>query len=59
MGSVDEDLVAKLDLLHMIKTALFGYVVVVGLLLRISHIVTMPLVLILGSPYFIWHLLSS
>ena len=57
MSKVDQALVDEIDLLHMIKTAIFGYVLIFGLIIRVNHFVLFPIVLIAGSPFFICHLL--
>ena len=48
-----DEKVALIDTLNWVKTGLSCYVIVFGILLRISQFIVLPIVSIIGSPIFI------
>ena len=49
-SQVSEALANELDSLNTAKSVIYGYVVIIGLLLRVGHYIVMPLLCLVGFP---------
>ena len=55
---LSEDTIDKIELLNWIKTGVGCYVIIFGILLRISHYIVLPIVCLVGSPFILAHYCS-